>query len=367
MERDKTFLEVRLDLHADVTDWNPNEGFEELLAVGTYQLDETTQVRHGALYTYSLLEDENGEMALRERTRLSDLPGIFDLQWIPGRLNGSHAMIVMALADGSLRFVDALKGSHERDQPILSTKIREKSANDADAMALTVDTIRCGDTLRCTSSYSDGSLKLYQVAPDRVENISSWCAHTLEAWVSTWSRMDTSIVYSGGDDALFQAWDTRDASSQPSRMFLDRKTHQAGVCCITEIESYPHMVLTGSYDQHIRIWDWRNNARPICSSSCDTGGGVWRIKPHPKDSTLLLTACMYNGFFIYKIVENDIKLSKQEHLRACNVVECEHYPHQQTLAYGAAWSHAESSHTIATCSFYDNLLHVWSPNKVSLH
>ena len=44
--------DLTLELHADVADWNPNTGFQRLLAVGTYELDEATRLRHGRLYTY---------------------------------------------------------------------------------------------------------------------------------------------------------------------------------------------------------------------------------------------------------------------------------------------------------------------------
>lgn len=346
MKPEYLYSEIKLDLHADVADWNRNQGCEDLLAVGTYQLDEATQIRHGALYTYTTTaaaaarEDEG--MSLIERHTRGQLPGIFDLQWVPGSLCGSSSVVAIAFADGSLQFMDALTDA----TPMLSTSQLD------DSMALTLDMIRHEDALKCTSSYSDGSVKVFHVAPDRIESIRCWQAHTLEAWVSTWSRSNEtlgSIIYSGGDDALFQAWDVRSASQEPSRVFLDRKTHQAGVCWITDVESHPHMILTGSYDQHIRVWDWRNNTRPVCTAQCDTGGGVWRIKPHPRDSALLLTACMYNGFLIYRI---------EEQCNQFNIVECEHYPHQQSLAYGAAWS--QNDH-VATCSFYDNALHVWSP------
>ena len=106
------------------------------------------------------------------------------------------------------------------------------------------------------------------------------------------------------------------------------------------------------------------------------GGGVWRVKwaPHgSNDKTMLMaTACMHNGF---KIVDwND-----EEKVIAT-------YSGHDSLSYGIDWClHEDSSVNIsklqecvketncsvndqvmlASCSFYDHSLHLWSlvPSK----
>lgn len=380
-----THSEIALDLHADVADWNKNIGYEHLLAVGTYQLDETTNRRYGKLYAYSTVAAADGspaasdgiactEISDNERDTIvrlmdtpMDMPGIFDLQWVPGKLHGSYTNVVTALADGTLTiwdavsrisYLDTLSSRHDDDD--------ERSFGSTN-MALTVDCIRRqedsaeGD-LFLASSYAHGTAKVHTVAEDRLVCINNWEAHTLEAWAATWSpHQHGNIVYTGGDDAAFCGWDTRDTHNA-SRVFMDTKTHNAGVCCIVESPNQEGIIFTGSYDQRFRVWDNRHTLRPICQADADAGGGVWRLKPHPEDPDIMLAACMHHGFSIFRIHNSDQDSWEIQH--------CLRYPHQQTLAYGAAWSHtARPGYTkgpiegslVATCSFYDNLLHIWSP------
>eukprot|EP00890_Picochlorum_soloecismus_P006384 jgi/Picsp_1/6747/NSC_04088-R1_transducin wd40 domain-containing protein len=373
-----THSEIPLDLHADVADWNRNIGHEHLLAVGTYQLDETTKTRYGKMYTYSTavadgslavsdgvastgIPDNTREPIIKLIDKPMDMAGIFDLQWIPGKIHGSHTNVVTALADGTLTIWDAVS----RTSYVDTLSSRHDETFDSTNMALTVDCLRQesaeGD-LYLASSYAHGTAKVHKVAEDRLACINDWEAHTLEAWVATWSpHQHGNIIYTGGDDAAFCGWDTRDPHNA-SRVFMDRKTHTAGVCCIVESPKQEGIIFTGSYDQRIRVWDNRHTSRPICQAEADAGGGVWKLKPHPGDPDVILAACMHYGFSIFRIQNSDQDFWEIHH--------CLRYPHQQTLAYGAAWSHAArpgykrrriQGSLVATCSFYDNLLHIWSP------
>ena len=97
-------------------------------------------------------------------------------------------------------------------------------------------------------------------------------------------------------------------------------------------------------------------ARPV--GRVEVGGGVWRLKWHPRKEGRLLAACMHNGFQV-------IDFARDRDASSLHVVAS--YNEHKSLAYGADWSQvdwtdsrAEGSGLVATCSFYDHQLHVWA-------
>lgn len=145
-------------------------------------------------------------------------------------------------------------------------------------------------------SQSDGSISLLDIS-NEIKEVVNWSAHSFEAWIAAFDYWNTSIVYTGGDDCLFKGWDTR--SSGPS--FVN-KTHDAGVTTIQSNPHKEHQLVSGSYDEYVRIWDTRYLGRGEPLLKFHVGeGGLWRLKWHPTDGSKLLAACMHDGFRILDV------------------------------------------------------------------
>lgn len=199
---------------------------------------------------------------------------------------------------------------------------------------------------------SDGSVSITTLAESRIEILQEWKAHDFELWTTCFDIHQPQLVYTGSDDCKFSCWDMRD---NPSGMvFQNSKVHKMGVCCIAKSPTDQNTILTGSYDEYLRVWDLRCISRPVNETSVCLGGGVWRIKHHPFVSGLVLAACMHNGFAIVKIGDEKSEVA-------------EAYSQHGSLAYGADWQRAKllpgGSTIAATCSFYDKLLRVWRPKS----
>ena len=141
--------EIVLSLNADSTEFCPVESLEHLLAVGTYELDESSQTRNGLLYLYELvsssLQDSNSSSSSWHLQQLQTqfLPGVFDMKW---HCNApAHA--IAACADGNLHLfkVNHTAGSHSL-QSVQQTEVAP------DAMALSLDVSASGDKVITSSS-----------------------------------------------------------------------------------------------------------------------------------------------------------------------------------------------------------------------
>ena len=102
----------------------------------------------------------------------------------------------------------------------------------------------------------------------------------------------------------------------------------------------------------LRLWDTRKTKQPL--ESYNAQGGIWRIRQPQntqKHQHIVGLACMHNGFQTLN-VKDDGKIEKLFQ-----------YDQHQSLAYGLDFrsnSTTQDKLQVASCSFYDCLLKVWS-------
>ena len=320
-----------------------------VIATGTYQVnklnpgnsveigDETGDSpeteRLGRIYLH-LVTSENGSVDCKEVFSI-DCPAVLDMKW-----SSAEPEPRLAVADAAGVLTLYRLGTEDRCQLV---KYRDFMISEGLALALewsvTNDTIAVSD--------SKGNVTVVNVEGESMEVIAVLAGHGYEAWTCCFSKHDPRLLYSGGDDCVLNFYDLRINNQGPVRK--NSKAHRMGVTsmvsnnqasCEREWELW-----TGSYDENVRLWDVRNVKGEV--GSVDVGGGVWRLKQR---GTRLLVGAMHNGF---KIVEGqDIVGGYGEH---------------ESLAYGADWVKGIEvelnnavNDVIATCSFYDHVLKVWS-------
>lgn len=336
---------------ADSVEWCPVEGFKIFMACGTYQLRkpdsasaglesksdqdmEEPHTRLGRLYLYRFVEDSSsyGSGSLVEVQR-KDTYAILDMKWCHVPMTNS-AFLGVANASGS---IELLRLEVSENGHALQSVCRLALEEQCLALSLDWSSGRTGGAsdqpLKIVTSDSRGRVHLLNVgeAGSTLQNMDTWQAHSFEAWIAAFNYWQTEVIYSGGDDGLLRGWDTRG----PAISLFTNKRHSMGVC---SIQSNPHrenILATGSYDEHVLLWDTRNMKQPF--EDMPVQGGVWRLKWHPFQPHLLLAACMHSGFKILncqKAVED-----KQE---ICTVSVSQALPN--SLLYGADWSWLIFSH-----------------------
>lgn len=153
----------------------------------------------------------------------------------------------------------------------------------------------------------------YQVAAIEV--------HSLEAWTVAWSQTSISRDgfhwYAGGDDSRLckvkalqkgakLGNELQDRSLRLHIVGTDRRVHGAGVTAILPLVSHAldgsgsqplendgeDVILTGSYDEHVRLLTLKEGAqRATVLAERHLGGGVWRLNNLVNSSVSLFREC----------------------------------------------------------------------------
>lgn len=118
---------------------------------------------------------------------------------------------------------------------------------------------------------SDDRGNLSLVDEESFRTTSTWNAHCLpctsdskcEVWSCAW--LDANTCASGADDSLLKVWDTRVELKRPAMV---NRSHAGGVVFLERREDFN--LITGSYDEHVRIFDMRNLSTVLISTK------VWK-------------------------------------------------------------------------------------------
>lgn len=222
------------------------------------------------------------------------------------------------------------------------------ASNTENVLALSIDVrhhLCSSNRANLVASDSRGMISLLTIGQSELIIEKTWQAHSFEAWTCAFDKWNPHIIYTGGDDMCFNVYDTRAAEAQQTSK---SRCHTAGVTsflCFSE-----NLLLSGSYDEKLRIFDKRNWKQPI--ADLDLGGGIWRIKSSRFNRNLLLCACMYKNFSLCKINED---------LNGVDLVA--EYNEHDSICYGADWAPNQlcnGDQVMITCSFYDKRLCVAS-------
>ena len=237
-------------------------------------------------------------------------------------------------------------------------------------------------------SLSNGSVALLDFDKDpAVINILE--AHSLEAWTVAWSSVIDSAndcsLYSGGDDSALQTFDANQLGNEKMkdinleeeaelpnlRPYTNSKIHRAGVTAILPIchsdDTRETFLITGSYDEIIRVLVLDPNGRWKSIVEKCLKGGVWRLKllaggadsvgrEVPKISYHVLASCMHAGAKLLEVC-SDKSGWLINVLAECTEHESMNYGSDATGIMEAGDS--SISCTVASTSFYDRKLCVW--------
>jgi len=234
--------------------------------VGSYELDEATGDRRGQIAVMNQYAQVLGESTLNA--------GILDMKVLKGRQSNNF---VAAESSGYLSLY-SIQDDNTNKNPngsssskYLLNQITQAAPEDG-PFGLTLSVDVCDDTI--VASYQEAAIAIYSITEsDLIQTgLSLVHTHTMggqdqPVWTVAFNRHEGSggqCFLSGGDDCCMRIWDVRAGHATPVHTGLGRRyMYEAGVTSAQWHPEQKHILATGSYDEHVRIWDDRALATPL--------------------------------------------------------------------------------------------------------
>ena len=191
-------------LSADSVEWCPIENFKDIFVCGTYQLSEKESIiasesnkRLGRIYLFQV---EYGRLNLLEKIEGA---AVLDMKWARTRVS-NKILLGVANSKGFLQIYELLGGL----RPSLLFLKQIEIGNQGEAvLALSLDWsvgeqfVTNSSTL-ITVSTSDGSVHVFELTDEFLEEIRAWHCHEYEAWITSFDYWNPNIIYSGKNHKL---------------------------------------------------------------------------------------------------------------------------------------------------------------------
>ncbi|GMM37431.1 diphthamide synthase [Saccharomycopsis crataegensis] len=359
-----------------------------IVFVGTYKLDEVNKLKYGSIEVYEYVEksskDNQEYLNALDLVKAIESPtAILDLQFSPFDDN----LFATGHSNGVIIFWETTLGQSPSDIQI--NKLVEYSVFEDPTNLIT--SIKFSDTLKdrilITSTFgktvvlklnnSSISTESTIINTSSVENSPLPISHSIESWIGNFGNFELSnVVFTGGDDLNLISHDIRSNDV----IFQTANIHQAGITSILTATPGDHngngcwksngnhfQLATGGYDDTLKLSDLRYLPGsegqgstllpypPRARNEKNLGGGVWRLTPFKNTADKLMVCCMYDGA---KIVTADDGSANEDVIKIDRVFRKNH----TSMVYGGDTSLKDD--LMATCSFYDCSLQIWSPEIV---
>ncbi|KAI9787688.1 MAG: hypothetical protein M1839_000219 [Geoglossum umbratile] len=303
------------------------------------------QSRSGSLVLYTLIDDSLQAVKIQA---LSTPSAVLDLHFSPH----SPATFAIATSTGTICIY---RLSTDTPSPAIAHDLTAKLFS-ASTLVLALAFHPTNPSL-IAGSLSTGSVALTNPSTNTVLHLLP--AHSLEAWTLAFS-LTAVRLYSGGDDcALTQFYVDPNGQDPPIKSWSDRRSHTAGVTAILPLPVNERILLTGSYDEFVRIYDC-GARRVLTQKKVAEGGGVWRLSlirglGNDQNQCLVLASCMHAGSRLLEIVWKEGQDGDWE------IIVLGAFDEHQSMNYAGdvVLDRGGRGLVVVSTSFYDRLLCVW--------